>query len=149
MNDRGSLISTDQTDMRTARKKAKPRANETLGDAILRLATAGQGLDAIASSLEQQELRPNVDRLPIARQLRTTRFAEVRRKRDRRICSAVTASNISRRLGLDSLSFPLAAQELGGAAGASGQWRIKLARGREEWLLSQRHGSGSWRIEKQ
>ena len=69
--------------MRTARKKAKPRANETLGDAILRLATAGQGLDAIVRRLVQQGLRPNADRLPIARQLRTTRFAEVRRKRDR------------------------------------------------------------------
>ena len=67
--------------MRTARKKAKSRANETLSDAILRLATAGQGLDAIVRRLEQQELRPNADRLPIARQLRTTRFAEVRRKR--------------------------------------------------------------------
>ena len=68
--------------MRTARKKAKPRANETLSDAILRLATAGQGLDAIVRRLVQQGLRPNKDRLPIARQLRTTRFAEVRRKRD-------------------------------------------------------------------
>ena len=140
--------------MRTARKKTKPRANETLSDAILRLATAGQGLDAIVRRLEQQELRPNADRLPIARQLRTTRFAEVRSKRQSpairhlyRICY-VTASKVSRRLVLDS-GNPLAAQELGGAAGASGQWRIKLARGREKWLLSQRHGSGSWRIEKQ
>ena len=47
--------------MRTARKKAKPRANETLSDAILRLATAGQGLDAIVRRLAQQGLRPNAD----------------------------------------------------------------------------------------
>ena len=81
------VISTDQTGLRTARKKAKPRANET-SDAILRLATAGQGLDAIVRRLVQQGLRENTDRLPIARQLRTTRFAEVRRKRDI-VCSLI------------------------------------------------------------
>ena len=144
--------------MRTARKKAKPRANETLSDAILRLATAGQGLDAIVRRLEQQELRPNADRLPIARQLRTTRFAEVRRKRDI-VCSLILSTTcigsadslyrVKKQQRGSWFSDPLAAQELGGAAGASGQWRIKLARGREKWLLSQRHGSGSWRIEKQ
>ena len=63
MNDRGSwlMISTDQTGLRAARKKAKPRANEALSDAILRLATAGQGLDAIVRRLVQQGLRPNAD----------------------------------------------------------------------------------------
>ena len=102
--------------MRTARKKAKSRANETLSDAILRLATAGQGLDAIVRRLVQQGLRPNADRLPIARQLRTTRFAEVRRKRDV-VCSLILSTTCIRsaslvctasknnNVGLDSLTL--------------------------------------------